>query len=156
MELVFDERGLLLPGDFDVSMEIVKECFGAFQKSDRRPKLFARLVDYADAVKRAGCGHALVIDGSFVMKCIDEPDDIDIVLILPADWDETTDLQPFKYNVVSKKSVRRQFGFDVFTAMSGTPRENELVDFFGQVDTKWVNHFGWPDTIRKGIVRVIL
>ena len=36
MELVFDDRKLLLPGVHDVSIETVKEYFGPFQRSDRR------------------------------------------------------------------------------------------------------------------------
>ena len=46
MELVFDERNLLVPGVYDVSMETVKERFGKFQRSDRRMNLFAKLEAY--------------------------------------------------------------------------------------------------------------
>ena len=56
MELAFDERNLLLPGVHDVTMEIVNEHFARFQKSDRRMTLFAKLVAYVDALKKAACG----------------------------------------------------------------------------------------------------
>src|SRR5205809_42644 len=102
MELVFDDRQLLLPGVHQVSMETVKDHFGKFQRSDRRMKLFAKLTEYLDAVKKADCGASVVIDGSFVMACIDEPEDIDVVLVLPADWDDAADLRPYQYNLVSK------------------------------------------------------
>ncbi len=45
-------------------MEMVKEHFGKFQRSDRRMKLFAKLVAYLDAVKKAGCGESVILDGS--------------------------------------------------------------------------------------------
>jgi hypothetical protein len=97
MELVFAERKLLLPGVHDVTMDTVKEQFGRFQKSERRMTLFAKLTEYVDAVKKAACGQSVIIDGSFVMACIDEPDDIDLVLVLPPDWDMQADLKPYQY-----------------------------------------------------------
>ena len=59
--------------------------------------LFAKLTEYVDAVKKAACGQSVIIDGSFVMACIDEPDDIDLVLVLPPDWDMQADLKPYQY-----------------------------------------------------------
>jgi hypothetical protein len=35
------------------------------------------------------------VDGNFVMRCVDEPDDIDVVLVLAADWDLSAELQAF-------------------------------------------------------------
>src|SRR5262245_43049395 len=39
-----------------------------------------------EAITQAGCGTSVILDGSFVMACVDEPDDIDLILILPPDW----------------------------------------------------------------------
>jgi hypothetical protein len=156
MELAFDDRQLLLPGVHEVSMETVKEHFGKFQRSDRRMKLFAKLTEYLDAVKKAGCGVSVVIDGSFVMACIDVPDDIDVILVLPIGWDDTEDIKPFQYNLVSKKSVRKTHGFDVFVVKPGSAREAELINFFSGVNVKWREKFGWPDNTRKGILRVMI
>jgi hypothetical protein len=136
-------------------MDTVKETFGTFQKSDRRPKLFAKLVDYLEALRRADCGQHLIIDGSFVMKWVDEPDDIDLILVLPVGWDLQADLRPYQYNLVSKKMVRTAFGFTVLTVEAGSLDEAKWTSFFGQVNTKWSTHFGWPDDLRKGILRVI-
>jgi hypothetical protein len=91
MELAFDDRKLLVPGVHEVSLDTVKQYFGQFQRSDRGMTLFAKLTEYLEAVKRAGCGHCVVVDGSFVMACVDEPDDIDLVLVLPPDWDIQAD-----------------------------------------------------------------
>jgi hypothetical protein len=137
VELVFDERKLLTPGVHEVSLDAVKETFGSFQKSDRRPKLFEKLLEYLDAVKRAGTGASVIVDGSFVMAGIDEPDDIDLVLVLPADWDIDADLRPYQYNVVSKKAVRRTFGFDQITVTANSPEERAWIEYFGRVNIKW-------------------
>src|ERR1019366_8265242 len=137
MELVFDDRKLLLPGAYDVSMAMVKEHFGKFQRSDRRMKFFTKLVEYLDAIKKAISGANVILDGSFVMGCVDEPGDIDIILVLPQDWDEAADLKPYQYNLVSKRSTKRTFGFDVFNVLSGSDGEAKWIKFFNGVDEKW-------------------
>jgi len=156
VELVFDERKLLTPGVHEVTRKVVMESFGAFQKSDQRPKLFAKLVEYLDALSRAGIGGSVIINGSFVMACIDEPEDIDVVLILAPGWDSKVELRPFEYNLVSKRMVRKVFAVDVFVAEAGSKVETAWIDFFGQVTPKWSRHFGWPKDLRKGILRVVL
>jgi len=154
--LALDDRKLLPPGVHDVSLKVVEELFGRFQRSDRRPRLFRKLRDYLAAVKRADCGSGVIIDGSFVMGCVDEPDDIDLILILPAHWDEAADLKPYQYNLVSKRRVKREFGFDVAVVRPGSEREREWVSFFSQVNMKWCSQLGWPDKLTKGMVRVTL
>ncbi len=156
MELVFDERNLLVPGVYDVSMETVKERFGKFQRSDRRMNLFAKLEAYVEAVKKAACGSSVIVDGSFVMACIDEPEDIDIVLVFSPGWDQQAALKPHQYNLVSKTAVRKSHGFDMFTAEAASNEEVGWIDFFGQVNPKWSKVFGWPKDLRKGILRVVL
>jgi len=151
-----DDRKLLPPGVHNASLTVVEELFGRFQRSDRRPRLFRKLRDYLAAVKRAGCGSGVIIDGSFVMGCVDEPDDIDLILILPAHWDEAADLKPYQYNLVSKRRVKREFGFDVVALSSASEQERDWVAFFSQVNVKWRRQFGWPADAKKGIVRVAL
>jgi len=101
MALSLDERKLLPAGVHDASLEEVEALFARFQKSERRMRLFGKLRDYLAAVKRAGCGSAVILDGSFVMACVDEPDDIDLALVLPADWDTTAALKPAREERVS-------------------------------------------------------
>jgi hypothetical protein len=156
MELAFDYRKLLLPGVHEASPETVKEYFGNFQRSDRRMTLFAKLTEFLHAVKKAGFGQSVVIDGSFVMACVDEPDDIDLLLVLPPDWDDAADLKPYQYNLVSKQVVRRNFGFDLAVVKAGSADETGWIEFFGKVRDKWRQKFGWPEDTRKGIVRVQL
>lgn len=156
MDLAFDERKLLHPGVHDASMDEVEAAFGKFQRSDRRMKLFAKLSEFVDAVRKAIPGAAVIIDGSFVMGCIDEPNDIDIVLVLPPAWDMQADLKPYQYNLVSKRAVRVSYGFDIFTVKIGSSEESGWIDFFRGVNLKWREKFGWPPETRKGIIRVVL
>lgn len=152
--LVLDDRKLLPPGVHDASLKEVEELFGRFQRTDRRPGLFRKLRDYLKALNQAEIADSVIIDGSFVMACVDEPEDIDLLLVLPADWDAAADLPPYLYNLVSKRRVKRQFGFDAFPVRAGTQQEQEWLAFFGQVSTKWCQRFGWPDKLTKGMVRV--
>ena len=145
MNLAFDDRNLLYPCVHDASMEVVEVLFGKFQRSDRRVKLFAKLAEYVEAVRKAECGSSIIVDGSFVMRCVDEPDDVDIVLVLPPGWDSEAALNPYQYNLVSKKAVRSSYGFDMFTAAD----ESTWIEFFGQVNPKWAKKFGWPKDLAR-------
>jgi hypothetical protein len=88
------------------TLEGVGACFAGFQKSDRRMRLFNKLRSYLEAVKQADCADAVIIDGSFVMACVDEPEDIDVILVLHSNWDAQADLRPYLYNLVSSKRVK--------------------------------------------------
>lgn len=157
MPLVFDDRNLLAPGVAEASLEEVEEHFARFQRSDRRIKLCGRPRDYVLDLRRAGCGRSVIIDGSFVMACVDEPEDIDLILVLPPDWDMAADLKPYQYNLVSKARVRRMYGIDVFPVRAGTVQEEEWISFFSEVNIKWCQRICWPPgTTMKGIVRVNL
>ncbi|MCI0376834.1 MAG: hypothetical protein L0215_04460 [Gemmataceae bacterium] len=156
MALALDDRKLLPDGVHESSLKEVEEFFGGFQKSDRRLKLFKKLRDYLAAVKKAGCGTSVIINGSFVMGCVDEPDDIDVILVLPADWDGDADLKPYQYNLVSKRRVKKSYGFDMVSVQPDSDQEKEWISFFCQVNVKWCTAFGWPDKLTKGIVRVAL
>ncbi|MCI0376828.1 MAG: hypothetical protein L0215_04430 [Gemmataceae bacterium] len=90
MALALDDRKLLPDGVHDATLKEVEQLFGGFQKCDRRMTLFKKLRDYLAAVKKAGCGTSVIIDGSFVMGCVDGPDDVDLILVLPSDWNGTS------------------------------------------------------------------
>jgi hypothetical protein len=140
----------------DASLEDVEAHFSRFQRTGRRIKLFEKLRLYLAAVKKAGCGIAAIIDGSFIMTCVDEPEDIDLILVLPTDWDMTAELQPYQYNLLSKKRVKHEFGLEVFAVRANSLDEQKWVNFFSQVNPKWWKLFGWPEETKKGIVRVTL
>ncbi len=150
-----DEYGHLPPGVHTATIEEVERLYGVFQRSDCRPALLRKLKEYLGEVRQAGWKAEVIIDGSFVMKKVDEPDDIDIILVMPPGWDMAADLQPFEYNLMSKRQVRRRFGFDVFPVRHGSPEYARWTDFFIQVNPKWNERFGFPLGLQKGIVRIV-
>lgn len=148
------EHRFLPSGVHDASLADVEVLFGVFQHSERRRRLFAKLTEYVDEVRRAAPSARVVVDGSFVMAAVDEPEDIDVILVLPGDWDMSAELRPFEYNLISRRRTQRFYGFDVFAVRSGSPEEANLLEFFQQVGPKWRKPFGLPAGLRKGIIRI--
>jgi len=142
-----NEHGWLPDGVHDCMMEEAAERFGVFQRNDRRPALWAQFSEFIREAKACGLVEAVLLDGSFV-TAKPEPNDIDIGLLVSATHDFAADLNPSAYNVLSKRRVRRRFGFDILLARAGTDDVAEVVDFFRQVR----NH----PYLRKGILRIRL
>jgi hypothetical protein len=97
----------------------------------------------------------VILDGSFVMPPVDEPNDIDLILVLPSDWDMFRELKPFEYNVVSRKFTRREYQIDVLPAPAGSQAEREYQLLFEGIRIEWCRQFGWPAGSTKGLVRVV-
>jgi hypothetical protein len=150
-----DEFGHLPPGVHDVSIEDVEELFGSFQRTDRRPRLFAKLKEYVAQLSSADWQASIVVDGSFVMSKVDEPDDIDIMLVLPPDWDLAAEVKPFEYNLIARPRVRKRYGFDVFAVRAASPEYDEWRQFFSQIKPRWSNELGLPDGLQKGLLRIV-
>jgi hypothetical protein len=89
----------------------------------------------------------ILLNGSFVTAKAD-PNDVDFVVVVVAGHDFAADLEPNEYNVLSKRRVRRRFGFDIVLARAGTEEVTETAEFFQQVK-------GRPQA-RKGILRLRL
>jgi Family of unknown function (DUF6932) len=89
----------------------------------------------------------LLIDGSFVTAKT-EPNDIDLVLVLPTAFDLRSNRPPLQYNLVSKRRVRQRFGFDIIGVREQTLEYEEAVAFFQQVRGE--------RSLRKGILRIAL
>ena len=155
MPLTFDARGLLPPGVHDATLAEVEVAFARFQKSDRRIKLFEKLSGYLTELGRTGWNCEVILDGSFVMPPVDEPNDIDVLLVLPADWDMTRDLKPFEYNVVSKAFTKKEYGIEVYAVPAASELEARARHLFDQVRPEWCELFGWPRGSIKGLVRVV-
>ena len=124
--------GLLPPGLHDCSIDDIRTRFGAFQGSDRRPRLFERLEQYLSEVRRTRLLQAVIVDGSFV-TAVAEPNDVDLVLVLQPGHDFSADLQPFEYNVLSRRQVQKHYGIDVLVAAAGSAAAAEYEAFFAQV-----------------------
>lgn len=155
MPLNFDARGLLPPGVHDATLDEVKQSFAQFQRTDRRLTLFDKLKAYLAEVAKTGWACQVVIDGSFIMPAVDEPNDIDMILVFPSDWDLTSSLRPFEYNLVSKSFTKREYKVEVFAVTDGSARHHHFLGFFAQVREEWCRKFGWPDDTIKGLVRVV-
>ena len=155
MTLEFDSRGLLRPGIHEAGLDELEIHFGRFQRSSRRASLFAKLRDYLAELKSAGWDCEIVIDGSFVMPMVDEPDDIDLILVLPDGWDLEADLRPFEYNLVSKRRVAKAYEVGLAVVLAGSDERRQWVGFFSRVNEKWCQAFGWPIGSTKGIVRLL-
>lgn len=149
-----NEYGLLNPGLHPMTIEEIAELFAQFQRSDRRMKLMEKLRDFIKAVGEADPRIRVIVDGSFVMSTVDEPDDVDLVLVLPKDWDVAADLRPFEYNVVSKRMVRKRFGFDLVVGVEGEPGVDAAIEFFSRVNVKWFQRLAIPLGTSKGLVQV--
>ena len=96
----------------ECTLEELKERFGRFNESDRRPRLFRDLERYYGEAASANVGTHLVVNGSFVTT-EPRPNDIDVLLVLRDDLDLTQPVPPYEYNARSKKYVRREFGLDL-------------------------------------------
>ena len=142
-----NNQGFLPEGIHPCVLEEAQARFGVFQGSDRRPQLWAKLRDFLREVAASGIVEAVLLNGSFISGQTD-PNDIDLILVVPAAHDFSADLLPAEYNVLSKRRVFRRYGFDVLVAQAGSERLRRYVDFFQQVRLE-------PGT-RKGILRVVV
>jgi hypothetical protein len=143
----FTSDGLLPEGVYDCTVEELRRQFGSFQVSDRRPKLFSQLEAFLAAARSSGLVRHVVIDGSFV-TAESKPNDIDLIVIIRADYDFGADLLPSQYNVLSKTRVRKRFGFDLVTVREDTSELDEAIAFFERVRGK--------PALRKGILKLTL
>jgi hypothetical protein len=138
--------GFLPPGVHDCTIDELDDRFCQFQQSDRRLRLCEKFKEFLTEIRSTGLVACIVADGSFVTSK-PEPEDIDLILVIPADHDYSAELRPFEYNVLSKRRVRRRYGFDVLVAREGSDEYDEYVEFFQQIR-------GLPGR-RKGLVKVL-
>ena len=141
----FNEQGRLPDGIHDCTLDEAGARFGVFQASDRRPHLWAKFKEFFREAKDCGLVEAVLVDGSFVTTNLD-PNDIDLVLVVPANHDFGTDLPPAHYNLLAQQRVRRRFGFDIVVVRDGSENLEQAVGFFQQVRQQ-------PGG-RKGILRI--
>jgi len=140
-------NGFLPVGVHECTLDEIRERFGSFQGSDRRPQLWAKLQQFLREAKASGLVEAVLLNGSFVTG-EPAPNDIDIIVVVSAAHDFGADLPPHQYNVLAQQRVRRRFGFDIVVAKMGTDNLAEAVAFFSQVRQR-------PGP-KKGLVRVTL
>lgn len=154
MALELTPDRVLPDGIHDCTLDDVRNCFGQIQRSTRRITLCDKLERYLEELRAAGIPGWLIVDGSFVMECVDEPDDIDLILILSRSWNLTAELKPYQYNLLSKRNVKRNFRFDLFAVREGSIEEANWIRFFSKINTKWYDAHGFPVGSTKGLVRI--
>jgi hypothetical protein len=153
MPLTFDDRRLLPPGIHDATLEEIEQEFAL---SNRRRMLFGNLTEYVRGVRLTGWACQVLVDGSFVMLPVVEPDDIDLILVMPADWDLTRrDFRPFEYNTLDRKHTRRALKIEVYPVLPDSDRYRFFFDLFTRIRIEWCRQFNWPEDARKGVVRVM-
>jgi hypothetical protein len=142
-----NDNGLLPPGVHTCTLDEVKGRFGSFRGSDKRTRLFATLLELVAELRSGDLFAAVILDGSFVTGAV-APNDIDLILALKRTHDWKRDPAVHEYNVLSRRRLRRRFGFDAFLALDGDLDYSELIEFFGGVRDN-------PD-VRKGMLRIEL
>jgi hypothetical protein len=143
----FNEFGWLPEGVHDCTVEEVAARFGAFHGTDRRPQLFARLVAFLREARASALLEAVLVDGSFVTAKPD-PNDIDLVLVVPQNHDFSADLPAPQYNLLAQQRVRSRFGFDIVVVRNRSENLEQAVAFFQQVRQR--------PGLKKGILRIRL
>src|SRR5437899_4838139 len=99
-------NGLLPPGLHLCTLKEIRQVFGCFQGSERRPRLFERLQAFAVEAKTTGIVRALIVNGSFATGK-PQPNDIDLGIVLLTGHDFRADLGVSAYNIVDRTRVRR-------------------------------------------------
>jgi len=142
-----NEDGFLPDGIFECTIDEISERFGSFQRTDKRPNLFKGLLSYYNELKSANIGKHLIVNGSFVTTK-DEPNDIDVLLILKDDVELSGDLPPFKKNTMSRKYINKYYQLDFHFGFEGDPSATNILEIFLEVKYQ-------PEKT-KGILKIAL
>lgn len=145
------EDGVLPEGIHDCTIDEIEDRFGRIQGTDWRCTLTKQLREYLSEVWKCSFIMAVIVDGSYV-TAKDRPEDIDILVVLPADFDLGVELPPTAYNLINKKGMKRQFKFniDLFAFAEGSNGYNTYVETFSKVKTEAT----YTAKKRKGMLRI--
>lgn len=124
--------GVLPLGIHACTFEELRAKFGRFSRTDQRIRLTETLQKYIDEARKSGIARAVVVDGSYITRK-PEPADIDLILVLRADFNLAQELRPFEYNLQSRRTVRRLYGFDVRAAIDGSETYSFYISEFSKV-----------------------
>ena len=124
-----NNHGLLPEGIHDCSFDEAQARFGSFHGSDQRLQLWTKFKEFFRDVKACALVDAVILNGSFVTGK-PSPNDIDLILVVPAAHDFSADLTPTEYNIVSKRRVFRRYGFDLLVARAESEEFRRYVAFF--------------------------
>ena len=142
------DDGFLPEGIHDATLEEVQEIFGRFRSSDRRVRLFENFRRYVQELNIWRNTEEILLDGSFISST-DEPNDIDMVVVYREGFDYSVpNVPPAEYNVISRRRVKRIYGFDVLPTTASSAGREALVELFSN-DSR-------TGKTGKGLVRIRL
>jgi len=152
------QYGILPPGIHEMDMEEVSRLFCGVPSVYHRSRLFENLEKYVKQLQTFQIGTALIVDGSFVMACVEKPADIDIVLVMPKEWDNTIEtIPPEHYNLLSPLKAESEFaGIHLFVVAENTPLYHDWIRWLSIIKGDWRFMFDVPQNESKGLVRVTL
>lgn len=141
----FTNAGVLPPGIHHCTLDEVAASLGW---SNRRRALIARLRDYAGVLRDAWGGVAIVLDGSFVTSK-DEPNDIDVVVMLNELGLGSAEPKPHQSTSVHRPWVNRKYSEEIDLQVAATDGlAAHWSEYFSEVK-------GTPGSF-KGLLRVTL
>jgi hypothetical protein len=154
-----NEHGLLPVGIHDCTLAELREMFGQNQwvpgpaTESRREVLCPnrdhfcnRLESYISEIHGVGLVIEILVDGSYVTTKPD-PNDVDLVVVLPPDHDFSRDLSTQEYNLLSKRRLRRRnYPFDVLVVAAGSTAFQAAIGLYERVRDR--------EDLRKGFLRV--
>lgn len=141
------EDGWLPDGVHDTTVDELKARFGVVKSSDRRPRLFTKLIEYLSELQQWKISDLVFVDGSFVSERPD-PNDIDLVVCVREDLAlRDGDLLPHEHNLIDKGFVRRHYEVDLWPALGA---ERALAQALAFTNKKP------PQEGRKGVLRLRL
>ena len=145
------EDGVLPEGIRDCTFDEIEHRFGRIQGTDWRCTLTAQLREYLKEAWKCGFIKAVIVDGSYV-TAKDRPGDIDILIVVPADFDLGAELPPTTYNLINKKGMKRQFrfNFDLVAHREDSAGYHKYVELFSGVRTDAT----YTAKTRKGMLRI--
>src|SRR5579871_1748701 len=117
-----DDRKVLPVAIHDAPLDEIEEVFANYGHRERRRMLLGKLKEYVRAVTQTRWPCVVILNGSFVMYCIREPDDLDIILAYGAavrDEIESPDLPHFKFKVVDRWTCKTLYKVDVKACVLG-------------------------------------
>jgi hypothetical protein len=152
------QHGILPPGIHEMNMEEIGRLFGNVPKPQYRLRLFETFQKYVERLQTLHIGIALLVDGSFVMPCIEKPADIDVALVMPKEWrNPVAKIPPEQYNVLSPVRVEEEFtGLHLFVVAENSPQYHGWVHWFSKIKGDWRIMFDIPHNVSKGLIKVTL
>lgn len=155
IRLELDARGLLPDGVFDATLEDIERLFVATNPTDRRIELFANLKKYLLDAKQLPVKWTLIVNGSFVMSKVDEPSDIDAVIVMPMGWRLSKDGKDrYVKKLIEYHMVKNKYNIELFVENEGEGSGSNMTEYFRDINLKWCPIFGHFCGERKGLIKV--